>query len=60
MRAHVDGEQLILAAALVERCWARASRPSRPGEIVGRSYDPPFPYVTDFGERSHTVLRPAS
>ena len=26
------------------------------GEIVGKAYDPPFPYVTDFGPRSHTVL----
>ena len=56
VRAHVDGEQLIVAADLVERVLGEGVETEPAGEIVGRSYEPPFPYVTDFGERSHTVL----
>ena len=56
VRAHVDGEQLILAAELVEQVLGEGIETEPAGEIVGRSYEPPFPYVTDFGERSHTVL----
>ena len=25
-------------------------------ELVGLAYEPPFPYVTDYGEKGHTVL----
>ena len=56
VRAHVDGEQLIMAASLVERVLGEGVDTEPAGEIVGLSYEPPFPYVTDFGERSHTVL----
>ncbi len=55
-RAHVGGETLIMAAALVERVLGEGIETEPGGEIVGLSYEPPFPYVTDFGERSHTVL----
>ena len=26
-------------------------------ELLGLRYEPPFPYITDYGERGHTVLR---
>ncbi len=55
VRAHVAGEQLIMAASLVERVLGEVDTEPA-GEIVGLAYDPPFHYVTDFGPRGHTVL----
>ena len=56
VRAEVGGETFILAADLVERVLGEGAETEPAGEIVGLSYEPPFPYVTDFGPRSHTVL----
>ena len=59
VRARVDGETLILAAALVERVLGEGVEtgdPVKGSELAGTRYEPPFPYVTDFGERGHTVL----
>ena len=56
VRAHVEGETLIMAAELVERVLGEGVRTEPAGNVIGLSYEPPFPYVTDFGERGHTVL----
>jgi isoleucyl-tRNA synthetase len=59
VRARLGGETLILAEALVERVLGdEAEVESRfPGsELLGLRYDPPFPYISDYGERGHTVL----
>ncbi len=59
VRARVDGETLILAQALVEPVLGEGvetSSPFKGSELAGISYEPPFPYVSDFGERGHTVL----
>jgi len=57
--AHVGGETLIMAEALVERVLGEGVETSDPvtgRELEGTSYEPPFPYVSDYGERGHTVL----
>ena len=57
--AHVGDERLILAAALVERVLGegvRTSDPVKGSELEGTRYEPPFGYVSDYGERGHTVL----
>jgi len=59
VRARVGGEVLILAEALVERVLGgRAEVEQRlPGsQLLGLRYEPPFPYIGDYGERGHTVL----
>jgi isoleucyl-tRNA synthetase len=46
--AEIDGERLILAAPLVEAVLgegARVVRRMAAAELVGRRYEPPFPYV---------------
>ena len=58
-RVRADGETLILAEALVERVLGEESEildRVRGSELVGTAYEPPFPYVDDFGPRGHTVL----
>ena len=58
-RVRVDGETLILAAALVERVLGEEVEIEArvPGsELVGAAYEPPFPYIDDYGPRAHTVL----
>jgi len=54
--ARVGDETLILAAPLVERVLGEGVETHPAREVLGLSYEPPFPYVTDFGERGHTVL----
>jgi isoleucyl-tRNA synthetase len=59
VRARVDGETLIIAEALTERVLGEdAETEARvPGaELVGTAYEPPFPYIDDYGPRGHTVL----
>jgi len=59
VRARVGEEVLILAEALVERVLGeRAEVEQRlPGsQLLGLRYEPPFPYIGDYGERGHTVL----
>ena len=59
VRVRRDGEELILAAALVEHVLGE--RPEvvarmKGEELLGLRYEPPFDYLTDYGERGHTVL----
>ena len=59
VRARVGDEQLILAAPLVERVLGeevQTSGPLKGSQMEGTAYEPPFSYVTDYGERGHTVL----
>ncbi|MET0206044.1 MAG: isoleucine--tRNA ligase [Thermoleophilaceae bacterium] len=59
VRAHIGDDRLILAEALVERVLgADAQIEERmPGSaLLGLRYEPPFPYIGDYGERGHTVL----
>ena len=59
VRARRDGEELIVAAALRERVlgegWETAGE-MKGEELLGLRYEPPFDYLTDYGERGHTVL----
>ena len=51
--------RLILAEALVERVLGEEAEIEErmPGSaLLGLRYEPPFPYITDYGERGHTVL----
>jgi isoleucyl-tRNA synthetase len=59
VRARLGDEVLILAEPLVERVLGdEAEIESRlPGsELLGLRYEPPFPYISDYGEKGHTVL----
>ena len=59
VRARLGDEVLILAEVLVERVLGeQASIESRfPGrDLLGLRYEPPFPYISDYGEKGHTVL----
>ncbi len=59
VRARVGNEVLILAAPLVERVLGEGVEiveRMRGSELVGMAYEPPFPYISDYGERGHTVL----
>ena len=59
VRVRVGEESLILAEALVERVLGEDAEVERsmPGsELLGLRYEPPFPYIADYGERGHTVL----
>jgi len=55
-----DGETLILAEALVGRVLGEQPYEivdRMPGtELLGLRYEPPFPYIHDYGENGHTVL----
>ena len=58
-RARLGGDRLILAEALVERVLGEDAEIEErmPGSaLLGLRYEPPFPYITDYGERGHTVL----
>jgi isoleucyl-tRNA synthetase len=60
-RASTDspGERLILAEALLERVLGEAAEVEErmPGSaLLGLRYEAPFPYLTDYGPRGHTVL----
>ena len=59
VRVSQDGEQLIVAQALAEKVFGEGVQTSGPvpgSELVGMAYEPPFSYVTDFGDKGHTVL----
>jgi isoleucyl-tRNA synthetase len=59
VRARVGEEQLIVAAPLVERVLGEGietSDPMKGSQLEGTSYQPPFSYISDYGERGHTVL----
>jgi isoleucyl-tRNA synthetase len=59
VRARVDGERLILAEALVERVLGEEAEIEErmPGSaLLGLRYEAPFPYLTDYGPKGHTVL----
>jgi isoleucyl-tRNA synthetase len=57
-----DGTVLVLAEALIERVLGSEGIDLLDrfagGEIVGASYEPPFPYIPSsaYGEKGHTVL----
>jgi isoleucyl-tRNA synthetase len=53
------GESLILAEPLVERVLGEEAEVvdrMKGSELLGLRYEPPFPYITDYGEKGHTVL----
>ncbi len=59
VRARVDGETLIVAAALAEKVLGdgvEIGESVKGSELEGTRYEPPFPYISDYGERGHTVL----
>jgi isoleucyl-tRNA synthetase len=59
VRARLGDDRLILADALVERVLGEEAEIEKrmPGSaLLGLRYEPPFPYITDYGERGHTVL----
>ncbi len=59
VRARLGGETLILAEALLARVLGEEAEivERMPGSaLLGLPYEPPFPYITDYGERGHTVL----
>jgi isoleucyl-tRNA synthetase len=59
VRARVGDDVLVVAAPLVERVLGEeAEELARfPGRaLAGTRYQPPFSYISDYGERGHTVL----
>ncbi|HZA89789.1 MAG TPA: isoleucine--tRNA ligase [Solirubrobacterales bacterium] len=61
VRARQPGsdEALVLAADLVERVLGDGAEilARFPGSaLAGAAYEPPFPYISDYGPRGHTVL----
>jgi len=59
VRARLGDDVLILAEALVERVLgddAEIERRFAGAELLGLRYEPPFPYLSDYGEKGHTVL----
>jgi isoleucyl-tRNA synthetase len=59
VRVRLGGDRLILAESLVERVLGEDAdiEARMPGsELLGLRYLPPFPYISDYGERGHTVL----
>jgi isoleucyl-tRNA synthetase len=59
VRARLGDDRLILAEPLVERVLGEDAEIEErmPGSaLLGLRYAPPFPYITDYGERGHTVL----
>jgi isoleucyl-tRNA synthetase len=59
VRARLGDEVLIVAEPLVERVLGEEAEVVErfPGStLLGLRYEPPFPYITDYGERGHTVL----
>ena len=58
-RARLGDDRFILAEALVERVLGDEAEieETMPGSaLLGLRYEPPFPYITDYGEHGHTVL----
>jgi isoleucyl-tRNA synthetase len=59
VRARLGDERLILAEPLVERVLGEDAEVEEriPGSaLLGLRYEPPFPYIRDYGPRGHTVL----
>jgi isoleucyl-tRNA synthetase len=59
VRARLGDEHLILAEALLERVLGEDAvvEERMPGSaLLGLRYEPPFPYIRDYGPRGHTVL----
>jgi isoleucyl-tRNA synthetase len=59
VRARLAGEVLIMAAPLVDRVLgegAEVLETFKGSALAGTAYEPPFDFVTDFGEKRHTVL----
>jgi isoleucyl-tRNA synthetase len=59
VRARSGDDTLILAEPLVERVLGEDAEiiDRFPGsDLLGLPYEPPFPYISDYGERGHTVL----
>ncbi len=61
VRADLAGEVFVLAEALVERVLGEDAviKDRFPGaDLLGLSYEPPFPYLpaSEYGEKGHTVL----
>jgi isoleucyl-tRNA synthetase len=59
VRAQVEGEVLIVASDLVEKVLGEEAEilAHFPGSaLAGAAYEPPFPYISDYGPRGHTVL----
>jgi isoleucyl-tRNA synthetase len=58
-RARLGDDRLILAEQLVSQVLGEDAEIEErmPGSaLLGLRYEPPFPYITDYGERGHTVL----
>ncbi|MGH2951244.1 MAG: class I tRNA ligase family protein, partial [Solirubrobacterales bacterium] len=52
-------ERVVVARELVERVLGEAAQVDAhfPGSaLVGTRYEPPFPYISDYGPKGHTVL----
>ena len=52
-------EVLVVAEPLVERVLGEGAEVTRTvsgAELEGTRYEPPFPYIADYGPRGHTVL----
>jgi isoleucyl-tRNA synthetase len=59
VRARLGNEWFILAEALLERVLGAGAEVEErmPGSaLLGLRYEPPFPYIGDYGPRGHTVL----
>ena len=59
VRARRDDDELILAGALAERVLGEGYETvatMKGEELLGMRYEPPFDFLTDYGERGHTVL----
>ena len=59
VRARLGAETLIVAEALLERVLGDGAEvlARTPGsELAGTAYEPPFPFIDDYGPRGHTVL----
>jgi len=57
--SRVGNEVLVLAEPLVERVLGEEAEiidRVRGADLEGTEYEPPFPYITDYGPRGHTVL----
>ncbi len=60
VRARRGGEVYVVASALTERALGEDAEviAHMPGSaLAGTRYEPPFPYISDYGPRGHTVLK---
>ena len=60
VRARVGEETLIVAAALADPVLGEGEyeveERVKGSDLAGTAYEPPFPWISDYGERGHTVL----